>query len=256
VPPAIFSGVGVALVTLFDDRGEVDAKATAGLAVRLVDQGMRAIVVAGSTGEASSLDPGERLALLDEVKAAVGQGTPVLAGTGAPSARQAVALTRAAVEHGADGLLTLSPPGVADPLAYYQAVAAAAGDTPLLAYHYPTASAPGIPVERLADLPIDAVKDSSGDPERLLEELAVEPGLPVYVGAATVLLMAGPLGCQGAILALANAEPVLCAKAFEGDAEAQQRLLASHRRAQQDFPSGLKQLLAERWGTSPVARLA
>jgi len=63
VPPAIFSGVGVALVTLFDDRGEVDAKATAGLAVRLVDQGMRAIVVAGSTGEASSLDPGERLAL-------------------------------------------------------------------------------------------------------------------------------------------------------------------------------------------------
>jgi 4-hydroxy-tetrahydrodipicolinate synthase len=250
-----FSGVGVALVTLFDDRGEVDAKATAGLAARLVDEGVRGVVVAGSTGEASALDQGERLALLEEVKAAVGAGAAVLAGTGAPSARQAVALTRAAVEHGADGLLALSPPGAADPLTYYRAVAEAAGGTPLLAYHYPAASAPGIPVERLAALPVDGVKDSSGDPERLLEELAVEPAVPVYVGASTVLLMAGALGCQGAILALANAEPRLCAAAFAGDPGAQRRLLGAHRRAQTAFPAGLKALLAERWGTSPVTRL-
>ena len=216
---------------------------------------MRAVVVAGSTGEAGSLDERERLVLLDQVRTAVGRAATVIAGTGAPSARQAAALTRAAVDHGADAVLALSPPGAADPLPYYRAVAGAAGDTPLLAYHFPALSPPGIAVEQLAGLPVDAVKDSSGDPGRLLEELAVETALPVYVGAATVLSMAGPLGCQGAIVALANAEPELCRQAFEGDPEAQKRLLPSHLRAELRFPAGLKQLLAERWGTSPVVRL-
>jgi 4-hydroxy-tetrahydrodipicolinate synthase len=135
-------------------------------------------------------------------------------------------------------------------------VAEAAGGLPLIAYHYPTVSAPGIPVERLADLPIDGLKDSSGEPERLLEELALEPALPVYVGSATVLLMAGLLGAQGAILALANAEPALCAQAFGGDPDAQRRLLGAHRRSKTRFPAGLKALVAERWGTSATTRLA
>jgi 4-hydroxy-tetrahydrodipicolinate synthase len=101
---------------------------------------VQAVIVAGSSGEAATLEPAERLALLEEVKAAV--EVPVLAGTGAPSARQAVTLTTAAVEHGADGVLALSPP-VADPLPHYQAVAEAAGAVPLLAYHFPACRRPG-----------------------------------------------------------------------------------------------------------------
>ncbi|MDQ3979569.1 MAG: dihydrodipicolinate synthase family protein, partial [Actinomycetota bacterium] len=142
---APFTGVGVALVTLFDDDGDLDAAATAEHAARLVELGVRAVVVAGSTGEAASLSPEERVELLAAVRAALhpSAGVPVIAGTGAPSARQAVALTAAACEHGADAVLALSPPGAADPGPYYDAVAKAAGATPVLAYHWPALSPPG-----------------------------------------------------------------------------------------------------------------
>ncbi|HLH28261.1 MAG TPA: dihydrodipicolinate synthase family protein, partial [Acidimicrobiales bacterium] len=87
----IFRGVGVALVTLFNDDGSLDAPATGALAARLVGLGVRAVIVAGTTGEAASLTPAERVELLAAVRAAIdpARGTPVIAGTGAPSARQA-----------------------------------------------------------------------------------------------------------------------------------------------------------------------
>ena len=56
-PDAVFTGVGVALVTLFDDEGEIDAPATADHAARLVEAGVRSVLVAGTTGEATALDP-------------------------------------------------------------------------------------------------------------------------------------------------------------------------------------------------------
>ena len=124
----LFTGVAVALVTLFDEDGGLDAKATAEHAATLVELGMRAVVVAGSTGEAAALEPEERAALLVEVRRAVPSGIPVLVGTGAPSRRQAAALTSTAVDLGADGVLVLSPPGAADLRRYYQAAATAAGD--------------------------------------------------------------------------------------------------------------------------------
>ena len=71
VTQPLFTGVGVALVTLFADDNSLDAPATAEHARRLVELGVRAIVVAGSTGEAAALDPGERVALLAAVRDAV-----------------------------------------------------------------------------------------------------------------------------------------------------------------------------------------
>ncbi len=250
----LFTGVAVALITLFDDDGEVDAKATADHAATLVELGMQAVVVAGSTGEAATLAETERAALLTEVRQAVRSGIPVLAGTGGPSRRQAAALTRAAVDHGADGVLVLSPPSAGDLRGYYEAAADAAGDVPVLAYHYPKASPPGIPVEFLPELPVQGLKDSSGDPERLLTELVAYRGW-LYVGSSSLLALAGPLGANGAILALANAEPERCSAAFASDADAQLALAKVHPAARRDFPHGLKALVADRFGTSRVARL-
>ncbi|MET0145194.1 MAG: dihydrodipicolinate synthase family protein, partial [Ilumatobacteraceae bacterium] len=85
----VFTGVGVALVTLFDDAGDVDLDATAAHAADLAGRGVRAIVLAGSTGEAAALDGAERVALTTVVRDAVPDDVPVLVGTGAPSARQA-----------------------------------------------------------------------------------------------------------------------------------------------------------------------
>ena len=250
-PP--FTGVAVALVTLFDDAGDLDAPATADLAAQLVALGVRAVVVAGSTGEAAALSPEERIELLRAVRAAV-TDVPVVAGTGAPSARQAAALTAFAVDNGADAVLALSPPGAADPRPYYDEVAKAAGAVPALAYHWPALSPPGIPVPMLPDLPVAGCKDSSGDPNRLLETLAGYDG-PLYVGSSAILALAGPVGCAGAILGLANADPEGCIAAFAGDAAAQRALATGHARSSASFPLGVKQLAAERFGTSTVTRM-
>jgi 4-hydroxy-tetrahydrodipicolinate synthase len=249
---APFTGVGVALVTLFDERGELDAAGTADLAASLVELGVQAVVVAGSTGEAAALSPDERIALLQAVRKQV--TAPVIAGTGAPSARQAAAHTAAACDHGADAVLALSPPGAADPRPYYDEVAKAAGATPLLAYHFPAMSAPGIPVALLPELPVVGYKDSSGDPDRLLEALTTYDG-HVYVGSSSLLALAGPVGCAGAILALANAEPEACTAAFAGDARAQLALVPSHREAARAFPAGIKALTARRFSTSAATRV-
>ena len=250
----LFRGVGVALATLFADDGEVDAKATADFAATLADLGVRAVVVAGSTGEGAALTTTERVALLTETRRAVPAGVPVIAGTGGPSARQAAALTRDAGEAGADAVLALCPPRSNDPRPYYQAVAEAAGDLPVLAYHFPQTAPPGIPVEALPDLPVQGMKDSSGDPERLLAELEVFDR-PLYVGASPMLLMAGSLGLPGAILAVANVDPEHAIAAFAGDAGAQQALLPAHNRVKARFPLGLKDAIADRFGTSRATRL-
>ena len=244
---APFEGVGVALVTLFDRDGGVDTAATAAHAAHLVEDGVSGVVVAGSTGEAATLDADERSALLATVRDAVDGRMPVLAGTGAPSARQAVALSQRAAGDGADALLVLSPAGVDDPRAYSEAVVGAV-DVPVLGYHFPAASRPGIPVDLVPELPIAGLKDSTGDPERLaLEADAMPVGL--YTGSASVLLQGRAMGCSGAILALANVDPVGCTQAWEGDGACQRDLINGHRVGALAGIAGLKRTLAALRGT-------
>src|SRR3954454_2358296 len=197
--PALFTGVGVALVTLFSDDGALAAKATGEFAARLVDLGLTAVLVAGTTGEAATLTPEERDELVAAPRAPVPAAVPVIAGTGAPTGRQAAALTRRAFDSGADAVLALSPPGVADPRRYYDRIAGDAAG-PLLAYHFPGASAPGIPVDVLPELPVSGLKDSSGDAARLLHERDVFAG-DLWTGATSLTAVCGTVGAAGALLA-------------------------------------------------------
>ncbi|MGY1639485.1 dihydrodipicolinate synthase family protein [Geodermatophilus sp. SYSU D00742] len=251
---ALFTGVGVALVTLFREDGALDAPATADLAARLVGEGVRAVLVAGTTGEAAGLTAAERSDLVSAVRAALPAAVPVIAGTGAPTGRQAAELTERAFGDGADACLALSPHGVADPRPYYDRVAKAAGGRPLLAYHFPVASAPGVPVGVLPELPVTGLKDSSGDAARLLDELDTFDG-DLYTGAASLVTLCGAVGAAGALLAVANIAPQECAAAFAGDGAAQRRLAAVDRAASADFPAGVKRLVAERSGVSAVTRV-
>jgi 4-hydroxy-tetrahydrodipicolinate synthase len=250
----VFTGVGVALATLFDVDGAVDAEATGAHAARLVDLGVAAVVVAGTTGEAAALERQERAEVLSTVRAAVDGRVPVLAGTGAASASQAADLTARARDGGADAVLVLSPPHTVDPRPYYARVAQAADDLPVLAYHFPKVSPPGLPVDMIDALPIAGCKDSSGDAERLLVTLRTV-SVPLYTGSSAVLALAGPAGCAGAILALANVEPERCIAAFGGDAKVQRDLIDVHVAIHDRFPVGLKARMAERFGTSRVARI-
>jgi 4-hydroxy-tetrahydrodipicolinate synthase len=251
---ALFSGVGVALVTVFDDAGDVDPGSTGKLAADLAGRGVRAVLVSGSTGEAATLSEPERTAIIEAVRAAVPAGVPVIAGTGAPSARQAAALTRAAVAAGADAVLTWCPAGHTDLARYFSVVSEAANGCPVLAYHNPWMPSSEIPVDALAALPIAGLKDSSGSPDRLLDELAHYPG-QTYVGSSGYLALAGPMGANGALLALANVEPEGCARAFEGDAGAQRELADVHLEVRRGGPAAIKRILAASRGTCPAARL-
>jgi 4-hydroxy-tetrahydrodipicolinate synthase len=250
----VFEGVGVALVTLFDEEGELDAPATADHAARLVDAGMQAIVVAGTTGEAGALDSDERVDLVLAVRNAVDGRVPVIAGTGAPSARQAVIFSKQAADAGADAVLVLSPPRSADPWPYYERVVAAV-DVPVLAYHFPQMSSPGIPVDVVRELPVQGMKDSSGDAQRLILE-ADEMPVGLYTGDPGLILLAASIGCTGAILGLANIDPEGCLRAWKGDGTVQRELINGHRAGALAGIGGLKRALCGLHGTSPVTRTA
>jgi 4-hydroxy-tetrahydrodipicolinate synthase len=249
----VFTGVAVALITFFDEHGHVDAAATANHAAHLADRGVRAIVVAGTTGEASHLSMKERLQLLDAVRKAVGDDVPVILGTGNLSAGVSVpGLTRRAAEHGAAAALTLSPHH-GDVREFYGEVVAAAGSMPVLAYHFPQWSPPGIALDELKALKVAGIKDSSGDGERLLETIAVYHK-PIYTGSSAIVAWAGILGATGAILAAANLEPELCSDAFAGSVEAQKDLLYAHKILTCYGIKGIKEELARRYNTPTVCR--
>jgi 4-hydroxy-tetrahydrodipicolinate synthase len=252
---ALFGGVGVALVTIFDQAGQADEQATARHAADMAARGMRAVLVAGTTGEAGTLTPDERVRLIGAVRAGIPQDVPVLAGTGAATEAEATSLTEAAASAGADAILAYPPPGSGDLSGFFAAVAKAAAGKPVLAYHVPWVSAPGVPVEALPDLPVSGIKDSSGSADRLLDELSSYDGA-VYVGSSALLALAGPMGGAGAILALANVEPEACCRAFAGDAAVQRDLARTHSRVRAGGPAELKRMLAERGGYCPVSRVA
>lgn len=240
---SIFAGVGVALVTMRDARERPDPAATGALAADLAARGMQAVLACGTTGESARLNDAERTEVIAAVRAAVPPDVPVIAGTGATSVAGAAALTSAAAAAGADAVLAWPPPDCDDLPGYYAALGSAAPGLPVLAYHVPWVSAPGVPVEALADLPVVGIKDSSGDPDRLLFEVTRYPGA-TYVGSSALLALAGPVGCTGAILAVANVAPELCISAFAGSAQAQRELTDIHLAVRAGGPPTLRQLLS------------
>lgn len=250
-PEPLFHGVGVALVSLFDDTGGLDATATVAHAARLVSRGVRAVLLAGTTGEFWALSDADRIELIKAMRAALPSHIPVVAGTGANDAATAVRLTSSAVQAGADAVLVLPPRGATDLLDYYAAVAEAAAGRPVLGYHMPLISPPGLSVDQLNALPIQGIKDSSLEPRRLLAELDLFKGY-IYTGVDSLLSYAGSLGCAGAFGALANVEPELSIAAFGGNAVAQRQLAPIERASLEQFPIGLKALMQRQFGTSTV----
>ena len=250
----IWTGPAVAVVTLFDDDGTLLADETAAHAARVVAAGIRAVVVAGSTGEAAALSDTERADLVARVKVAC-PGVPVVCGGSGEWWGQAAARTSAVVKAGADAVL-VAPPRLGGALeTYYARVVDAAAGTPLLAYHYPGVAGGEVPVEALTGLPVNGVKDSSANSARLAQEIDLDWPGAVYTGATALLGYASWLGATGAIVAAANLVPEQCLAAWAGDAAAQ-REVARAERSYRAAPGGLKSAMAERLGTPPARRLA
>ena len=249
----VFTGIAVALVTFFDEHGHVDNAATARHAEHLAGRGVRAVVVAGTTGEAAHLAIKERLQLFDAVRAAVPSHIPVLLGTGNLAAGVSVTkMTKMAADHGAAAALVLSP-SRGDVREFYGEAVAAAGAMPVLGYHNPAVSEPGITMEELRAVKCAGIKDSTGDPERIIDLVSWYKGW-IYTGTATMVTFSGMLGCTGAILAAANLEPELCADAFAGSIAAQKALIHAHKIVAHEGVKGIKQELARKFNTSTACR--
>ena len=208
-----FAGVLAPITTPFD--GATGAVAPVHLrqnVVRLLDAGLDGVVVAGSTGESALLDPDEQRRMIGWVREVLPDGRWLVAGTGAESTRQAVALTGAAAAEGAHAVLVRPPAYFANATspatlaAYYRAIADAS-PVPVWIYNIPKythlALAAGL-LQQLAEHPnIRGVKDSSGDAKNLAAYRDALPRWSVLVGSGSLLYAALELGCDGGVLAVA-----------------------------------------------------
>jgi 4-hydroxy-tetrahydrodipicolinate synthase len=195
-------GVITAMATPFDDDGAVDEAAARSLAAHLIEHGSHGVVIAGSTGEAATLDDTEHIALLAAIVDEVGGEATVICGTGTNDTRHSVELTEAAVEAGADGALVVTPyynkptfPGI---LGHFEAIAAAVPGLPLIAYNIPSRVVINVSPAELAELAridsVVAVKQANND------DLAPIEGMDLLAGNDDVFLRTLELGGAGGIL--------------------------------------------------------
>ena len=190
-----------AAVTPFDEDGRVDERAFAALLEHLAANGSDSIVVAGTTGEASTLTDEEHIALIALAVKEAPDGMKVIAGTGSNDTRHAIELSQSATEAGADALLSVTPyynrPNRRGILAHYQAIAAST-ELPILLYNIPQRCGVDVPNDLLAELAqlpnVVGVKQANND------NLAMVDGLQLYAGNDDVLARTLDLGGSGGIL--------------------------------------------------------
>lgn len=198
--------VVTAMVTPFDERGDLDLDAAVELANWLVENGSDGLVLAGTTGESPTLTESEELVLFRTVRDAV--SVPVVAGAGSNSTATAVEQTRRASDTGVDAILSVAPyynrPSQEGLEAHFRAVAAAT-DLPVYLYDIPVRTGRKVSTDtilRLArEVPnIVGLKDAAGDPGETARLIARAPaGFEVYSGDDPLTLPLMSVGAVGVI---------------------------------------------------------
>jgi 4-hydroxy-tetrahydrodipicolinate synthase len=195
-------GILTAIATPFDESGRVDEAATRQLAAAVVESGSHGIVVAGSTGEAATLDDEEHIAVLRMIVEEVGDRATIICGTGTNDTRHSIELTKASADAGAVAALIVTPyynkPNPAGIQAHFEAIAEAVPEMPLIAYNIPSRVIVNVGPEQLAELAkIDSVigvKQANDD------ELQLIDGLAVLAGNDDAFLRTLEIGGAGGIL--------------------------------------------------------
>jgi 4-hydroxy-tetrahydrodipicolinate synthase len=216
----MFSGSIVALVTPMRAGGEVDWAALDRLIDLHLRSGTHGIVPMGTTGESATLDVDEHIEVIRRTVERVGGRIPVVAGTGANATAEAVELTRAAKDVGADGCLIVTPyynkPTQEGLYRHYTTIAEAVA-IPQLLYNVPGRTACDMKAEtvaRLAAVPnIVGIKEACGDPRRIAEiRRLVRPDFVLLSGEDAQTLAMMDLGAVGTISVTANVAPALMAE--------------------------------------------
>lgn len=229
----MFEGVIPAIVTPFlrNSTLDVDYEGLRSNIEFLIENGVHGIVPCGSTGESATLSFEEHEKVIEVAIEVAGGKVPVIAGTGSNNTAEAIRLTRAAKDMGADAALVISPyynkPNRSGLVKHYTALADL--DIPIIMYNVPGRTGQNLPPDLVAELArhpgIVGIKEASGDIgqiSRIIEETLDEDFI-VISGDDNITLPILALGGAGVISVAANVEPARMVAMFdafcEGDME-------------------------------------
>ena len=227
---AIFTGAGVALITPMNEDGSVNYEKLRELLEFHVANKTDAIIICGTTGEASTLSDEEHLECIRFACEVINKRIPVIAGTGSNCTQSAIELSKEAEKSGVDGLLLVTPyynkatqKGLK---AHYKAIAKEV-NVPIILYNVPsrtgTRLAPQTVVDLCHEVPnIVGVKDATGDISEVAELMSLAKGtVDVYSGNDDQIVPVLSLGGKGVISVLSNILPKethdMVASYLEGD---------------------------------------
>lgn len=226
----IFEGSGVAIVTPYTETG-VDYEMLGKLIEFQIAEGTDALIICGTTGEASTMPDEEHLEVIGYAVKKVAGRIPVIAGTGSNDTQHGIQLSKKAQQLGADALLLVTPYyNKASQKGLYEHFATTANsvDIPVVLYHVPSRTGVTIALDtyrKLADIEnIVAVKEASGNLAYAAKiKAACGDKLDLYSGNDDVIVPMLSIGGKGVISVLANILPRethdICARFFNGDVQ-------------------------------------
>ncbi|MCH5257317.1 MAG: 4-hydroxy-tetrahydrodipicolinate synthase [Lachnospiraceae bacterium] len=229
---AIFEGAGVAIVTPFHKDGSVNYEKFAELIEFQIENGTDAIIVCGTTGEASTLTHEEHLDVIKYCVETVNGRIPVVAGTGSNCTETAVYLSTEAEKFGVDGLLLVTPyynKATQKGLFEHFKQVADSVKLPIILYNVPGRTGcnilPQTAVRICSEVSnVVGIKEASGNISQVTKLAALAQGkVDIYSGNDDIIFPLLALGGKGVISVLSNVAPrethEICAKYFAGDIE-------------------------------------
>ena len=223
----LFTGAATALITPFNEEG-VNFESLGNIIDYQIDNGIDALVICGTTGEAATMPDKEHLSVIEySIKRAAGR-VPIIAGTGSNDTAHCVELSVESQNLGADGLLITTPyyntatqKGL---LMHYDKVLEKT-NLPIILYNVPGRTGMNYAVSTLKELARDeriaGIKEASGNIEYATEVARDVPELTMYSGNDDMIVPIMSLGGKGVISVLSNVAPKethdLCTKWLDGD---------------------------------------
>ena len=210
----IFKGAGTAIATPFDANG-VNYKAYNRLLEYQLQSDIDAIIVCGTTGEASTMDINEKKKLIEHTIDIVDGRTKVIAGTGGNNTKEVIEMSKFASNVWADGILVVTPyynKATQDGLVEHYKMVADNVNCPVIVYNVPSRTGLNITPEtckRLAEIPnINAIKEASGNISQVAKIAALcGNDLNIYSGNDDQIIPILSLGGKGVISVLSNVMP-------------------------------------------------
>ena len=231
----IFKGVGTALITPTNEKG-VDYEKLEKLIEFQISEGINAIIIAGTTGEGSTLDDKEHKELLSFAKEKINHRVPMIAGTGSNDTNYACSLAKYSCEIGVDGLLVVTPYyNKATQYGLIQSYTAIAkvSNKPIILYNVPSRTGVNIEPETYLELSkvdnIVGIKEANGNLTKIMDAFnLVGDKLYIYSGNDDEIVPFLTMGGMGVISVLSNMLPKqtveICDKFFAGDVKASRDL--------------------------------